>query len=163
MKKTLITAFGEWLQQQRLRVSAKSRPGEKLAYIHRHWDGLQTFLHDGRVEIDSNNIENLIRPIALNSKNALFAGHDDPGSAGAVQQPAHPPPWSQPPGVVRTDRTPRPPTAFAGTIRIRGMALPQGGARLPRRDRSALLLGAPHPAEGRGLGTYYQSDNRDIS
>jgi len=67
------------LQKQRLRVSAKSRLGEKLAYIHRHWDGLQTFLHDGRVEIDSNSVENLIRPIALNRKNALFAGHDEGG------------------------------------------------------------------------------------
>ncbi len=45
--------------------------------LHRHWDGLQTFLHDGRVEIDSNSVENLIRPIALNRKNALFAGHEE--------------------------------------------------------------------------------------
>lgn len=77
----LVAAFGEWLQAQRLRISAKSRLGEKLAYIHRHWDGLQTFLQDGRVEIDSNSIENLIRPIALNRKNALFAGHDEGGRA----------------------------------------------------------------------------------
>ncbi|TCM76795.1 transposase IS66 family protein, partial [Rhodovulum steppense] len=59
----LVAAFGEWLQAQRLRVSAKSRLGEKLAYIHNHWDGLQTFLTDGRVEIDSNAVENLVRPI----------------------------------------------------------------------------------------------------
>ncbi|MEO0980655.1 MAG: IS66 family transposase [Pseudomonadota bacterium] len=77
----LVAAFGEWLQKERLRVSAKSRLGEKLAYIHRHWQGLQTFLHDGRVEIDSNSVENLIRPIALNRKNALFAGHDEGGKA----------------------------------------------------------------------------------
>jgi len=44
-------------------------------------DGLQTFLTDGRVEIDSNRVENLIRPIALNRKNALFAGHDEGGIA----------------------------------------------------------------------------------
>ncbi|MGC9418817.1 MAG: IS66 family transposase [Rhodovulum sp.] len=77
----LVAAFGDWLQQQRLRVSAKSRLGEKLAYIHRHWDGLQTFLLDGRIEIDSNPVENLVRPIALNRKNALFAGHDEGGKA----------------------------------------------------------------------------------
>lgn len=51
------------------------------ADIHRHGDGLQTFLHDGRVEIDSNSVENQIRPIALNRKNALFAGHDEGGRA----------------------------------------------------------------------------------
>lgn len=77
----LVAAFGEWLQDQRRKISGKSRLGEKLAYIHNHWDGLQTFLHDGRVEIDSNRVENLIRPIALNRKNALFAGHDEGGIA----------------------------------------------------------------------------------
>ena len=55
----LVAGFGEWLQGQRLRVSAKSRLGEKLAYINAHWQGLQTFLTHGRVEIDSNNVENL--------------------------------------------------------------------------------------------------------
>ncbi len=75
----LVAEFGEWLQSQRRRISSKSRLGEKLAYIHRQWDGLQTFLHDGRVEIDSNAVENLIRPIALTRKNALFAGHDEGG------------------------------------------------------------------------------------
>ena len=34
------------------------------------------FLDDGRVEIDSNVVERAIRPIALNRKNALFAGSD---------------------------------------------------------------------------------------
>ena len=33
------------------------------------------------MEIDSNSVENLIRPIALNRKNALFAGHDEGGRA----------------------------------------------------------------------------------
>ncbi|AWD20888.1 IS66 family transposase [Fuscovulum blasticum] len=77
----LVAAFGDWLQAQRRKISAKSRLGEKLAYIHNHWDGLQTFLTDGRVEIDSNRVENLIRPIALNRKNTLFAGHDEGGIA----------------------------------------------------------------------------------
>mgnify|MGYP001943966302 CR=1 FL=1 len=79
----LSPGFGDWLQAQRLRVPAKLQLGEKLAYIHRQWGGLQTFLHDGRVEIDSNPIENLIRPIALTRKNALFAGHDEGGRTWA--------------------------------------------------------------------------------
>jgi len=77
----LVAEFGDWLAVQRRRVSAKSRLGEKLTYIHNQWDGLQTFLKDGRVEIDSNAVENLIRPIALNRKNALFAGHDEGGQS----------------------------------------------------------------------------------
>ena len=66
----LVSAFGDLLQAQRRKISAKSRLGEKLTYIHNHWDDLQTFLTDGRVEIDSNRVENLISPIALNRKNA---------------------------------------------------------------------------------------------
>jgi hypothetical protein len=31
---------------------------------------------NGRVELDNNTVERTIRPIALNRKNALFAGHD---------------------------------------------------------------------------------------
>jgi hypothetical protein len=38
-------------------------------------------IEDGRVEIDSNAVENTIRPIALGRKNALFAGHDEGGRA----------------------------------------------------------------------------------
>jgi transposase len=75
----LAEAFGVWLEQQRARVSSKSRLGEKLSYIARYWDGLQIFLTDGRVEMDSNPVENAIRPIALSRKNALFAGHDEGG------------------------------------------------------------------------------------
>lgn len=35
------------------------------------------------VEIDSNSVENLTRPIALTRKNALFAGHDEGGRSWA--------------------------------------------------------------------------------
>jgi transposase len=77
----LVEAFGNWLAGCRARISAKSRAGEKLAYFANHWDGLRVFLDDGRVEIDSNAVENSIRPIALGRKNALFAGHDEGGRA----------------------------------------------------------------------------------
>lgn len=71
------------MTHQRIRISTKSHLGEKLAYIHRHWDGLQIFLADGRVEMDTNPVENTIRPITLNRKNALFAGHDEGGHTWA--------------------------------------------------------------------------------
>jgi transposase len=41
--------------------------------------GLKLFSDDGAVEMDSNIVERAIRPIALNRKNALFAGHDESG------------------------------------------------------------------------------------
>lgn len=77
--KPLMDDFEVWLKTNRARVSGKSRLGEKLSYIAKYWDGLQVFLSDGAVEIDSNTVERTIRPIALNRKNALFAGHDEGG------------------------------------------------------------------------------------
>ena len=78
-----VEDFGAWLRRQRARISPKSRLGEKLAYIANHWDGLQVFLTDGRVEMDNNVVENAIRPLALSRKNALFAGHDEGAKAWA--------------------------------------------------------------------------------
>ncbi|MBY5820458.1 IS66 family transposase, partial [Rhizobium leguminosarum] len=47
-----------------------------IRYALSRWDGLTRFIDDGRIEIDSNTVERSIRPIALNRKNALFAGSD---------------------------------------------------------------------------------------
>jgi transposase len=79
----LVAEFRQWLTQQRQRVSPKSRLGEKLGYIHRHWDGLGLFLADGHLEMDTNAVENRIRPLVLTRKNALFAGHDEGGRTWA--------------------------------------------------------------------------------
>lgn len=74
--KPKLEVFGKWLAQSRAKVSAKSPTGEALKYIAKYWDGLNLFLTDGRIEIDNNPVERTIRPIALNRKNALFAGHE---------------------------------------------------------------------------------------
>lgn len=71
-----VDAFGNWVEEQRARVSAKSDLGQALRYIFKLWGGLRLYLEDGRVEMDTNAVERAIRPIALNRKNALFAGHD---------------------------------------------------------------------------------------
>ena len=71
-----IATFKTWLDHARTQVSSKSPTGEALKYIAKYWDGLILFLTDGRIEMDSNAVERTIRPIALQRKNALFAGHD---------------------------------------------------------------------------------------
>ncbi|MEO4045083.1 IS66 family transposase [Hoeflea sp. CAU 1731] len=71
----LIADMETWLTYHRARVAAKSPLGEALKYIAKYWVGLCLFLTDGRIEIDNNTVERTIRPIALNRKNALFAGH----------------------------------------------------------------------------------------
>ena len=71
-----IADFETWLAHHRARLSAKSPLGEALKYIAKYWAGLCLFIADGRIEMDNNSVERTIRPIALNRKNALFAGHD---------------------------------------------------------------------------------------
>jgi transposase len=66
-----------WLQEQAARLSKKSDLGMAAAYVLEHWPGLILFQDDGRIEMDSNLIENRIRPLTLGRKNALFAGHDE--------------------------------------------------------------------------------------
>ena len=74
--KPLVLALKAWFEQQLARVSGKSLIAEAIRYALHHWDGLIRFLDDGRIELDTNAVERGIRPIVLNRKNALFAGHD---------------------------------------------------------------------------------------
>jgi transposase len=75
--KPLVADLEAFIRIQRERLSPKSNMGQALAYLANHWQGLCVYLDDGRVEMDSNPVENLIRPLALNRKNSLFAGHDE--------------------------------------------------------------------------------------
>lgn len=79
LSRPLVDAFFAWLKAQAARVSRKSDLGEAMAYMLKRQDGFQLFLDDGRVDIDSNLVENAIRSPAMNRRNALFAGHDEGG------------------------------------------------------------------------------------
>src|SRR5262249_41892501 len=75
--KPLVAALRSWLEQQLARVSRKAKIADAIRYALKHWDGLTRFLDDGRIELDTNIVERSIRPVVLNRKNALFAGHDE--------------------------------------------------------------------------------------
>jgi hypothetical protein len=74
--KPLVLALKLFFDEQIVRVSGKSVIAEAIRYGLNHWEGLVRFLDDGRIELDTNIVERSMRPIALNRKNALFAGHD---------------------------------------------------------------------------------------
>ena len=74
--KPLVVALRAWLEHQLGRVSGKAPIADAIRYALHHWEGLTRFLDDGRIELDTNIVERGIRPIVLNRKNALFAGHD---------------------------------------------------------------------------------------
>lgn len=63
-----------WLEEQLGKLPRNSETAEAIRYGLSHCDGLSRFLADGRIEIDTTTVERSIRPIALNRKNAPFAG-----------------------------------------------------------------------------------------
>ncbi len=82
--KPLVEELRTWLDKQLASVSGRSPIAQAMRYGTSHWHGLVRFLDDGRIEIDSNTVERSIRPIALNRKNALFAGSDEGGANWAI-------------------------------------------------------------------------------
>lgn len=72
----LLLELEPWLRQKLKLISQKSKLAEAIRYALSRWAGLVRFIDDGRIEIDSNIVERSMRPIALNRKNALFAGSD---------------------------------------------------------------------------------------
>ena len=73
-----------YLDARLRQISAKSKLAEAIRYATTRWDGLVRFIDDGRIELDTNTVERSIRPLALNRKNALFAGSDEGGDNWAV-------------------------------------------------------------------------------
>ena len=82
--KPLMEAFRGWAMDQLGEVMSSSAPAKALRYALERWDGLTLCLEDGRVEMDSNPVERMIKPIVLTRKNSLFAGHDDAAQNWAV-------------------------------------------------------------------------------
>jgi transposase len=82
--KPIIDDLRPWLETNLGRLSGRSRLADAIRYTLKLWDGLTRFLEDGRIELDTNPVERAIRPIALNRKNALFAGSDTGAEHWAV-------------------------------------------------------------------------------
>ena len=80
----IVDELEPWLRAKLALISQKTKLAEAIRYALSRWDGLTRFLDDGCIEIDSNVVERSIRPIALNRKNALFAGSDGGGEHWAV-------------------------------------------------------------------------------
>jgi transposase len=80
----ILQTLEPWLRAKLALISQKTKLAEAIRYTLSRWDGLCRFVDDGRIEIDSNVVERAIRPIALNRKNALFAGSDGGAEHWAV-------------------------------------------------------------------------------
>ena len=80
----VFVALSGWLQGQLARVSAKSDLAGAIRYALTRLPRLETYLSDGRLEIDNNAAERAIRGLAIGRKNWLFAGSEAGGETAAI-------------------------------------------------------------------------------
>lgn len=62
----------------------QSAMGKAIDYALEQWSCLVLYLDDGRLEIDTNLVENAIRPTAVGKKNWLFIGEANAGDRSAI-------------------------------------------------------------------------------
>jgi hypothetical protein len=80
----ILDDFKIWLSYHLTKVPKQHQLGKAIYYVLNNWKALINYLKDGRLEIDNNKIENLIRPLALGRKNFLFMGSPQGAKAGAI-------------------------------------------------------------------------------
>ena len=82
--KTIFDTLGQWLQTEYDKVTPASTIGKAIQYALNRWKNISLYLTDGKIEIDNNLVENIIRPIAIGRKNYLFAGSHESARRKAV-------------------------------------------------------------------------------
>ena len=70
---TILNSLRRWLDSPVVaEVLPKTDFGEALRYIRNHWSALNAYIKDGRIPIDNNEVEQLMRQVALGRKAWLF-------------------------------------------------------------------------------------------
>lgn len=82
--KPILDTLQLWLKKTAPAVPPKSKLGQAITYTLNQWPYLIQYLNHGWAEIDTNWVENHIRPIAVGKKNFLFMGHQQSASIHAL-------------------------------------------------------------------------------
>ena len=72
------------LDEAQYKVAPKSPLATAVFYSLNHWQSLNTYLQDGRLDIDNNTSERAIKPFVIGRKNWLFHGNDLGAQAGSI-------------------------------------------------------------------------------
>ncbi len=81
----VLAGIKKWLASPVLnRVLPKSDFAEAVRYIRNHWVALNVFVSDGRIPIDNNYVEQLMKQVALGRKAWLFVGNVEAGERSAM-------------------------------------------------------------------------------
>lgn len=70
----ILNELKQWLEAEQPKLLPKSAIGKAVQYLLARFQFISRYLEDGRLELDTNLVENAIRPVALGRKNYLFAG-----------------------------------------------------------------------------------------
>ncbi len=68
LSKPVLEAFSSWLKLKGKQTLPKSTLGGAIDYCLNHWEKLEAFLLDGRLEISNNRTERAIKPYILGRK-----------------------------------------------------------------------------------------------
>ena len=81
----VLSAIRKWLDSAPLAiVLPKSDFAEALRYLRNHWEALNAYTRDGRIPIDNNEVEQLMKQVALGRKAWLFVGNVEAGEQSAM-------------------------------------------------------------------------------
>ena len=80
----ILEALYTWMEKESSATLPKSPIGKAMGYMLKRKKTMTYYLSDGRLNIDTNPIENAIRPIAVGRKNYLFAGSHEAAQRGAM-------------------------------------------------------------------------------
>lgn len=84
---TVLKRMREYLDSAAVQlptVLPKSDFAQAVNYLNNHWGQLNLFTSDGRIPIDNNDVEQLMRQVATGRKNWLFLGSPDAGDRAAT-------------------------------------------------------------------------------
>ena len=68
----VLDALRAWLDDTIDKIPPSTVLGKAMAYLNNQWDALVRFCDDGRYGIDTNPVENALRPFVVGRKNWLF-------------------------------------------------------------------------------------------
>ena len=81
----VLAAVKKWIDSPVVAdVLPKSDFAAAIRYIRNHWDALNVYVHDGRIPIDNNRVEQLMKQVALGRKAWLFVGNVEAGERSAM-------------------------------------------------------------------------------
>jgi transposase len=80
----ILAQIHELMKETALKTPPKSLLAAALYYSLTHWEALNMYLCDGRLEMDNNRAERTIKPFVIGRKNWLFHGNDIGAKAGSI-------------------------------------------------------------------------------